>query len=614
MALENTSIAGRVQQASGSTTSATEPVAMTQTAYMLCNLPDRRLRFDFLDLSYKGGVDYKYGMDMKGFPVLIEHEAELGTAQVDGGLLYSQMAASATGARSKEQIKRERYFRRQRVANYENHYQPVIDKIAAYLLRNAPKRDEKKSPEFTRIDIGTWMFLVALDALKYTEGWIGFDTVYLPQIDEEGDDIAYTAGEVEEIDPKNKGEKYIVMCDPRRIVDFDQDDDGTVTRVVIEEVTRIKGSFTKEEKTRTRYKEWTANDWTLYKLTSEETPMTVEGEIEVELDEGPITHAFGVCPWYRLNPSFPSEDIAEANRALFNMSSLLDEELYKNTFTQQYITGAKVEDVNKTMMKGSGNTIVIEPTGAQIGVFGAVVGQAQSLLDKCNDLRDQIYRFVSMQDQKTKNVAEAAEKKKRDLEALYTLLVRLVKPIETLENNLLDGMGIIDKVNNDSLTTYDRKFDVSSVEELYDQLIAQSKVPFSPPSFKRRLTLMLLNKLDPYGDQQKYKDEIDQMIDTSPDVVDAVAQLALAGIGVAEIYNTLLGVPEKLKARVQEALDQHAASANPFGDPHAQPTQSFTEETSASPGTPKPKPAGKFKPKLPKPKRNIGTKQPAGSA
>ena len=51
---------------------------------------ERCALLDFLELSYKGGVAYKFGLDPKGQPVLIEHENER------GGMLAA--VANRTGA------------------------------------------------------------------------------------------------------------------------------------------------------------------------------------------------------------------------------------------------------------------------------------------------------------------------------------------------------------------------------------------------------------------------------------------------------------------------------------------------------------------------------------
>ena len=196
------------------------------------------------------------------------------------------------------------------------------------------------------------------------------------------------------------------------LFDFDEDpdDEHVITRVVYEEITITKGSLIEKPVTKITYKEWTDKTWTVYRQAndSEKSNDTSKGVEVVVESQG--THDFKVCPWIRFRPPFPIEDIAELNRALFNINSLLDEELYNCTFTQKWITGEKPDNIAGTE-GGTGNTIVVPNIDAKIGVFGAVSGQSVALMDRINHLRDGIYMIVSMEGSSTKNVAETAEKK-----------------------------------------------------------------------------------------------------------------------------------------------------------------------------------------------------------
>jgi len=523
----------------------------------------RQQLFDFLEASYGGGIGYKQAVDAHGNPMLIEHEAE--TPAPTSGTSFFDAAVSETNKDGNAQPNR--YDRRMRIAAYENHVKPIIDKVASYVMRNEPKREESLSEDFERLELQQFIDTAVLKGLTYHEWWVGFDALAIDP------DLDITVAEMEAIDPENKGDYYLVDADPRQVVDFEEDKDGKIIRVVIEELREQKASFASRRKTFITYIEWTADAWVRYELVDDDGQPVSDAErrrgtmttakVKV-LEES--THDFGVCPWYRFVPPFPIEDIAELNRALFNMSSLLDEELYNSTFTQKYVMGAKLDEVQGAQ-QGTGNFIVIENPEASTGSYGATPGQSESLMNRVNHLRDAIYMLVSMENTNTKNVAEAAEKKKRDLEALYTMLVQISKHVEYMENCLLIGMGFITEEETDKQTTYDRKFDINSIEELQAELERLGTLPSVPPGLKRSLMLQLAAKLDPYGDQQTYDDEVNKTIDTSEAFLKGIEVLKAIGGLEPELVADQLGIPDDRRSAFVEMLESHSAeaAADPFG-------------------------------------------------
>lgn len=519
-------------------------------AHFLPNLEERLRLFEFLHISYRGGISYKDGADAFGNAVLIEHENEWpGTANSQGLFHRARQAGTA----DRDQLKQNRYFRRKRIAAYENHVKPIVDKISSYALRNPPKRKEGIQEELERLEFEQFMEDLVCDGLKMSEAWIGWDTAAIPL------DAEITEAEAAEIDPENEGKPYLVMMDPRRVVDveFSIDDPELVVRFVYEETFVIKGSLVAKPQKITRYKEWTPDVWRIYVKEKDDAADKGPGGTKVILKEE-HPHDFGRCPWICFKPPFPIEDIAELNRALFNINSLLDEELYNCTFTQKWVTGETPENI-KGSEGGTGNTLVIPNPDAKVGVFGAVVGQAQALMDRVNHLRDAIYMIVSMESTNTKNAAETAEKKKRDLEALYTMLVQIVKSVEYVENELLVGLELIDADDTDAQTTYDRKFDVNSIAELQEEIEKLAQMPFVPPTLKRTLATQLAQKLDPFGDHSKYTEEIEKLIAADEMFLKGIEILMTNGLFTPEILADLLGVSDKQRAEFIAKLAMHDA-------------------------------------------------------
>jgi len=548
-------------------------------AYFMEGLLDRKRLFNFLDVSYRGGKAYKEGCDVYGLPLLIPHELELSGS---GDSPQTLNAIIANTGNSEDN----RFLRRLRTSSYKNFTKPIISRFAAYVTRNDPKRYD--TDELDRIKIKPFIDEMILEGLKLTEVWVGYDTVQLDEFDEDGSLISYTENDIAVLDPEHQGRPYPVMIDARNVVDFDEDENGVIHRVVFEEIEEFKDSFTAKKSKVTNYKEWTTTGWKTYRKvksgdsknsfnqekTSTITNTLTGSSVRVELiSEG--SHSFEEVPFRPFRPRFPTEDLADLNRLLFNIESLVDEELFSSTFTQKVITGASADEV-KTATTGSGNTLVIENQDATLDVIGSIEGQAASLMDRCRHIVEDIYRLTAM-DSGQKNVAEAAEKKKRDLEALYTLLIQVAKDAEIVENELLIGMGIIEAGDTNQLSVYDRKFDIASIAEMLEELESLGRMPFVPGSFKRMKALQIMRRLDTHNEFKDYKTSED-MIDTTTEMVEAIEVLLRMGIVTPEAIATALGLPTtpEIIKMIQEKMSSHREADDVFGDDEA--AQEFEDD------------------------------------
>lgn len=552
------------------TPTASDTVSKSGRAYFMADLAQRVLRMDFLDLTYRGGLDYKHGVDGEGQPVLIQHEGEHMGAMV-------QSTVMNLGQPSVDGAFIDRYTRRRRMAAYENQYRPIVDKFSAYITQTAPKRSDAVQKVLPRLKLDTFVRDMVEGGLKLTEAWLGWDAAKLPT------DENLTRADAKQADPQNQGQAYLVARDPQCVVDFDEDDSRQVTRVVFEEVHTTKGSLTAPATSVTKFREWTGTEWILYEAVTKKMvgdgvetlePTLVSSyatPIEVrEEDRG--THSFGKCPWVRFRPKFPSEDLAELCRALFNTSSLLDEEVYKNTFTQKYATGIRPEDLVDAAT-GPGNWMAFPESTVKVGVLGSIEGQAQVLMARMEQLRESIFSIVSLDHTKAvKQAAESAEKRKMDLENLYSALVKIVEEVERCENLVLTGMGLASEDKTESLSRYDRKFDVNTLQDLLDQLKSVASVPFVPATFRRRMAEMVMAKLDPFGDAEEYGDDVENTIDVTVATAQALDSLKTSGCLTGELAATVLGVPEDELDDFLAAFDAHpAGQASAFGPDGATP-------------------------------------------
>ena len=315
-------------------------------------------RTRFLDVAYEGGMIYKNAKDQYGMPVLIEHENEMGGSNNQQLIMAAQSLLQ--GDFHADVLTK--YGRRRRMAVYENHVKPIVDKVSGYTLRAIPSRKINEQ-KIIDLDLDTKIKDVISLSLKLDHYWVGIDA------DKLGNDSDGNPIEIEtKADEANLGEPYIRTIDPRFIVDWEYDDDSEeLIRIVICEPVVIKSSFTESTKTEVFYTEWTLDGWVRYKEVddSNESGLVIDDEGSNDFHRKDANgNEVSFIPFYKFDPPFPSEDLAEMNRLLFNTMSLLDEELFGNTFTQKIITGESPENVEKT---GSGVGEVMVLPDPEIG-------------------------------------------------------------------------------------------------------------------------------------------------------------------------------------------------------------------------------------------------------
>ena len=535
--------------------------------YWMSDMALRIRAMSFLTTAYEGGPDYKNGYDMNGDPLLIEHEGESTVGvTLPGGSFTLQSSASGT---NRETLRATRYLRRKRIAAYENNVKPIVDKYASYLTRTDPYRPDKAKEEAVRLNLDTHLDAMVVDGLKLTEAFIGLDAATMPKGDD-GKPLTMTEMEARAIDPVNGGKPYIVTADPMCIVDYTESKETRrMTRIVIREVVAVKASLTEKETTTTYFTEWTDTEWKKYrKLEGDDITSELGGDAQVVL-EAQGTHSFPRCPWVRFCPKkFPIKDIADGNRLLFNLQSLHNEELFQNTFTQKWATGLNTEAMQK-LSTGTGTFLNSEDPDSKFGTFGAIPDQANSILEAINAVRDSIYLAASMDSVGEKNVAEAAEKKKRDLEALYTSLAGIVAEIERVENELHFLLGSADEFDMETRVQYPREFDVTTLSEALLNGKAANELAFMPASFKRAQALAVIQKIDAFGDHLQYREDVENAIDLTPTTVQSIVDLNREGLVTPEIVADLLGVPEKMRAEFIKAVEGHKekeAAGGGFGD------------------------------------------------
>ncbi|HOW70078.1 MAG TPA: hypothetical protein PKY77_05700 [Phycisphaerae bacterium] len=302
-------------------------------------------RYDFLDLSYRGGPEYKKGYDSQGCPVLIEHDRE-----------------TAVGR-----------DRRTRLGVYVNHCRPIVRRFTDFVFRQDIQRctDDSIFTEWTKdVDLQstplqTFMRSVVRRACVLGRYFVAVDTTRPSGLEDMTRTQALAA----------KVRMFLKRVDPRRVVNWRRESDVLTEALV------------------------------LYDDSSSAILWTPHVRVSMTLDEqGLVTsiisvdHGWPRLPLIELVP-FDGDsqigDIAELNRDLFNHGTLLREELYNSTFTMRLMFGVRSSDLadeSGTMESGSNRLLCIPNPDAKLEVSGGDPAQAESIRKTITDSTTEIYR------------------------------------------------------------------------------------------------------------------------------------------------------------------------------------------------------------------------------
>ena len=416
--------------------------------------------WDFLAASYDGGPDYKFAKDANGQPVFITHELE----------------------------RWDRSMRRLRHATYKNYSRTIADKFRDYVYRQEiawPEAQEgSRLQDFlTDCDLdGTSLQQYCRNATKmaqvFGEVLVGFDSSPIP-----ANEKAATRAQA-----NATGQRlYLTLTDIRRMVDYECDGDA-FTRIVIEETERVKRDITDEEKNITRYIQWKLDEWVRF------------DDKGVAIEMG--SNEFGVVPFwkYRHNSDSRSQilDISECSRKTFNLSSLLDEELYSRTFSQVWISGENIQKGSlEEVVGGNSNVIVIPGTGVNVEIRGADPEQAASILKAINAEIKEIWRQAGIESGDPTEVGqpESGTARAWAFHSTEQQLAGIAESAEGMVNNLLDQLAAQGAIeDNPSPAVFPRKFDVTTLQDDIKNAVELFTLDLMPLTAKKEINRRVIQK------------------------------------------------------------------------------------------------------------------------
>lgn len=201
--------------------------------------------------------------------------------------------------------------------------------------------------------------------------------------------------------PEASNYPYLVKIPPQRLTNWGLDKFGNLNWVVIKEDPADPESFDDTVADSEFYRVWTKTMWQLYEITKDkngEEKAALVGEGTHDIGQVPIV-VFVDSEIHKMRGLSLIEDIAYINRSIFNWCSLLDEIIYKQTFSQLAIPvmdQSEIDGHEKAMgtsvalffnANGSGKPEYISPDPQQ----------AEVIADRIEEWIERIYQIATIE-------------------------------------------------------------------------------------------------------------------------------------------------------------------------------------------------------------------------
>jgi len=157
--------------------------------------------------------------------------------------------------------------------------------------------------------------------------------------------------------------------------------------------------------------------------------------------EPPIDNVIGMLPVVKLcartDDLSQIRDVSELNKIVFNLDSLLIEELFKNTFSQVYITGINPDDLSDVNVSGR-KVITIKRPDAKILPVSADASQAASIRESIHIYEKEIYRAAGLQQPDVVQNTESGRALKLRMNEVQQIAADIADNAEKTENYIVD--------------------------------------------------------------------------------------------------------------------------------------------------------------------------------
>lgn len=389
--------------------------------------PARRMEWDFWSRSYEGGPKYKDAKDCLGESVFIEHELE-----------------SPAGI-----------ARRKRMSTYRNYCRPICQKYNSFIFGYQIKRDTQSKPwvdwsancDTFGTSLQEFMKQASLQAEIYGRYLVLIDTT--KTFERQTQAQAKAAGNKVFVAPVAPYRMIDWVCDPRDPTQLQE----ALVLFPDEGLARL----------------YTRETYTVIFIQQDTTD-------QVEMISPPIPHAYGRVPLVVVTalPEAQSliSDIAELNKSLFNLDSILREELYKQTFTQFFAAGLNADDL-QTATLGGRKMICHTNPAIKIDRLTGEISQAESIRTSMREDIGEIYRLAGLQTPDVIQNTESGRALKIRWNEVSLIASSIADRAEKAENELAALWAIASGSAEPQKSDYPEEFDT---EEFAQELDATLKM------------------------------------------------------------------------------------------------------------------------------------------
>lgn len=242
-----------------------------------------------------------------------------------------------------------------------------------------------------------------------------------------------------------------------------------------------------------------------------------------------VQHGYDGCPLVLLRPLLdqlgddPGEaqihPMAEAQQAIFNLLSLLNEETYNVCFSQIIATGVSADQV-KDVTFGSQRLLCLPAPNADFKVIGADPAQAESIRTYIADEERELYRIAGVQTGDPTSApgdAESGVAKAFRFNDLAANLSALASACEDAENCVFDRLFSAQGAEKPGPVKYPQEFDLPIMADELSDVIRVVSVQQIPDSIKRHMLRRFADRSLALSDEEN--DELAKELDafTTPD-------------------------------------------------------------------------------------------------
>ncbi len=319
--------------------------------------------YRFFEESYRGGVEY-----------------------VRGGHLYMHVFEDA-----------ESFIERKERAYFYNYCAPIVNAYNSFIYRQPVTRDYGALAD----DVLFKMFLRNADKrcgsyeefIRGASKWASVTGIHFILVDKPSAEAVTRQDELE-----GGLYPYFVRISPLAVWDWGVDKYGNLLWAKVEEPGTESGDFRKQGSGKQMFRIWTRESWELFEIT--EDSKGKKTAVKTDEDEHPVGEVplVPVCHYSEEPMEGLSllNDIAYVNRALFNWCSLLDEILYRQTFSQLVMPEDPNNPLNDKAL-GTARGLGFPPDAKHAPHFiSPDASQARVLMEQIEKGVEEIYRLATL--------------------------------------------------------------------------------------------------------------------------------------------------------------------------------------------------------------------------